>query len=733
MKTDTLLFGAAYYDEYLPIDRIETDMEMMRRAGMNVIRIAESTWSTWEVQDGVFDFTHLHRMLSCSQKHGIRVIVGTPTYAVPTWLARKYPDIITETHQGPGRYGHRQNMDIAHPMYLKHVERIIRRLMEEVASYDHVIGFQLDNETKSYDTCSAYAQEKFVSYVRELFHDDLALLNKAWGLDYWSNRINAWEDFPDVRGTINGSLGAEYQKFQRKLVTDFLAMQSEIVSSYARPEQFITQNFDYDWQGYSFGLQPEVDQWEAARSLTVAGCDIYHPSAQDLSGKEISFGGAIARSLKKDNYLVLETEAQGNHGWLHYPGQLRLQAFSHLANGANSVMYWHWHSIHNAIESYWKGVLSHNLKENATYREACLIGADFAKYGTHLVNLQKNCPVGILLDNESLTALQWFPTGGGLTYNDIFRWLYDALYEMNVECDILSVDDIDLFGQYKLLVTPALYSVSEPLVNALDAYVKNGGVLLSTFRTAVADRMLKIFHDDLPHGLTGVFGMTYDQFTDGINVGLRRKECERGKEQSQGNEKGQTQGNENGVVTEAELTTSVNCVSATQEQNPARVRHWMELLLPAQAETLASYDHPQWNRYAAVTGNRYGSGYAAYLGCYTDADALKELLALLCERAGIALPDKVYPVIVKRGVNALQKEIVYYFNYSEEPHQITYRGAEATLLLTGHPRSDADAALLLNGHPRPDADAALTLKDGDTLTLSGWDFIILERALLGDA
>ena len=43
-------------------------------------------------------------------------------------------------------------------------------------------------------------------------------------LDYWSNRINAWEDFPDVRGTINGSLGAEFEKFQRTLVDEFLKL-----------------------------------------------------------------------------------------------------------------------------------------------------------------------------------------------------------------------------------------------------------------------------------------------------------------------------------------------------------------------------------------------------------------------------------------------------------------------------------------------------------------------------
>lgn len=685
MKTDKLLYGAAYYDEYLPVDRIETDMEMMKKAGMNVIRIAESTWSTWEPQDGVFDFTHLHRMLACSKKHGIQVIVGTPTYAVPTWLVRKYPDIITETHSGPGRYGHRQNMDIAHPMYLKHVQKIISRLMTEVQPYDHVIGFQLDNETKSYDTCSAYAQKKFIAYVRKLFNDDLSLLNEAWGLDYWSNRINAWEDFPDVRGTINASLGEEYRKFQRKLVTDFLALQAEIVASFARPDQFITQNFDYDWRGYSFGMQPEVDQWDAAKSLTVAGCDIYHPSAQDLTGKEIAFGGAIARSLKKDNYLILETEAQGNHGWLPYPGQLRLQAFSHLANGANCVEYWHWHSIHNAIESYWKGVLSHNLKENATYREACRIGADFAEHGTHLVNLKKHCPVAILLDNVSLDALQWFPIKDGPAYNDVFRWIFDALYEMNVECDILSAeDDIDLFSQYKMLITPALYSVSDKLTDALKNYVQAGGVLLSTFKTAVADRMLKIYHDDLPHGLTEVFGMTYDQFTDAVRAGLR--------------------GNPNPCV-----------------------HNWMELLLPGTAETLALYDHPHWGNYAAITGNRFGQGYAAYLGCYTDGDVLKKLLGFLCEKAGVAREEAVWPLIVKRGTNGLQKEITYCFNYSEEPQETIYHGPDARILLVGHETLDCGGSTAASAGTAPSETSTVLVKDGDRLSLSCWDFLILEE------
>ena len=725
MKTEKLLFGAAYYDEYLPVDRIDTDMEMMKKAGMNVIRIAESTWSTWEPQEGVYDFSHLHRMLQASGEHGIRVIVGTPTYAIPTWLARKYPDIIAETHDGPGRYGHRQNMDITHPMYLKHAEIIIRRLMEEVQHYEHVIGFQLDNETHPYDTCSSYAQAKFVAYLRELFQDDIDALNDAWGLDYWSNRINTWEDFPDVRGTINASLGAEYQKFQRKLVTDFLTWQSSIVKEYARPDQFITQNFDYDWRGYSFGMHPEVNQWEAAHAVTVAGYDIYHPSAQDLTGKEISFGGAMGRSLKKDNYLILETEAQGNLGWLPYPGQLRLQAFSHIASGSNSVMYWHWHSIHNAIESYWKGVLSHNLKENETYREACQIGADFARIGDHLKNLRKDNKVALLLNHESLKALDWFAIHENLHYNEVVRWLYDAFYEMNIECDIVSEYDTDLFGQYQILVTPALYSISDSLTTALQNYVKAGGHLLSTFKTAVADKMLKIYHDDQPHNLTEVFGMTYDQFTNGIKVGLSGDlfatdsyschDCETSEDSAFVPES--ISQSKRASWDTSSWSTSLGDISALDTSSPA-VQYWMELLLPTTAQVLATYDHSQWGRYAAITHNQYGKGTATYLGCYFEQEALKKVLRFVCQEAGLEVPDISYPLICKKGRNDYDKEVLYYFNYSDSLCMFTYYGPTGTVLLHGKDKKHGNLAVV---------GKTATVKDGDLLSLEDWDFLIISR------
>src|SRR5918994_3386411 len=89
----SILYGVSYYDEYTPVDRIDEDFRLMREANITVVRIAESTWGTLEPQPGVFNFSHVDRMLSAAQRYGIKVIVGTPTYAIPTWLAHQHPAV----------------------------------------------------------------------------------------------------------------------------------------------------------------------------------------------------------------------------------------------------------------------------------------------------------------------------------------------------------------------------------------------------------------------------------------------------------------------------------------------------------------------------------------------------------------------------------------------------------------------------------------------------------------
>ena len=636
------MFGSAYYAEYLSHvkpegnkSRTDLDLSLMAKAGMNTIRIAESTWSTEERSDGVFDFSYIDEVLSCAQKHGLNVIIGTPTYAVPSWLIKKFPDIMLTTKSGKIKYGPRQCIDVFNPDFKRYAERIIRRLIEHTASNPCVIGFQLDNETKHFDNFSPYAQKAFVAYLQKKYVTTEEL-NKDFTLHYWSNAISSWEDFPDLSNSINGNLLCEYEKFLRSSVTDYLKWQSEIIAEYKRKEQFITHNFDFEWRGYSFGVQPSVNHYDTSSSLTAAGCDIYHPSQDELTGAEIAFCGDSTRSLKNEPYFVMETESQGFKTWTPYPGQLRLQAYSHLASGALGLMYWNWHSIHNSFETYWKGVLGHDMIPGAIYKEASVIGQELKKLGGRICGIKKRNDAALITDNCSLTALKYFPIDEKLSYNNVVRYVYDSLYEMNVECDVVDINALDT-SKYKLVIAPALYCISSANAKKLKDFVSSGGVLFATFKSFYADEKATAYSERVPYSLTDCFGMHYNLITQAKNL----------------------------------------CVS------DSNVHFYAELLEADKAAVVHNYEHKYWSPYAAVTRNVFGSGVSWYYGSYTDKTLLKETLRNVLQDAKIPVLEETFPIIVRSGTNEAGENVHFILNYSSNAASIKCQYDSAKDIITG--------------------------------------------------
>ena len=149
-KFDNILYGAAYYHEYMPYERLDEDIRLMKEAGLSVVRVGESTWSLFEPQEGVFEFAWMDRILDKLHEGGIKVILGTPTYSIPAWMAQRYPEVLAEHVNGNrAYYGIRQNMDITNPVYRRFSERIIRKMAEHFAQHPAIIGYQADNEVEA--------------------------------------------------------------------------------------------------------------------------------------------------------------------------------------------------------------------------------------------------------------------------------------------------------------------------------------------------------------------------------------------------------------------------------------------------------------------------------------------------------------------------------------------------------------------------------------------------------
>ena len=184
---------------------------------------------------------------------------------------------------------------------------------------------------------------------------------------------------PPREGALNPGYRLEWERFEQAIVTDFLSWQAAIVRELKRPGQFITHDF-------CGGLPTDVRQFDISRALDVPAVNVYFGLQDGMNGEDIAFSGDVNRSFKRSNYLVTETTAQTT-GWDStgqfppYDGQLRLAAYANILSGANLVAYWHWHSLHYGQETYWKGVLGHDLEPGRIYGEVARIAGSSARPG----------------------------------------------------------------------------------------------------------------------------------------------------------------------------------------------------------------------------------------------------------------------------------------------------------------------------------------------------------------
>lgn len=681
----TILYGVAYYNEYMPADlqpaRLEKDIDLMKSAGINVVRMGESTWSLWEPSDGHFEYIWMDRVVDAMGAAGIKVILGTPTYSIPTWLARAHPEILARPLGGASvGYGMRQNMDFDNSKFRFYAERVISKLVTHYKDNPAVIGWQIDNETGPNGASNPDVFAGFVGHLMQKFGTTDAL-NKAWFLNYWGQDVNDWADMPTRDNATSTSYKLEWTRWQQIRVTKYLAWQAALVRKYRRPEQFVTQDF-------GSVMKSDVDEPAVAASLDVVANNPYHGTQEHLDGAWQALQGDFARSLKHSNFFVTETNAQ-TLGWDSmgqfppFDGQLRLDVYTHVSSGANLVEYWHWHSIHAGQETYWKGVLSHDLQPNRAYAEVTRIAHELQKVGPELANMTIQNEVAILysvdssngigfMPYESQTNAWWVPGKASGSYNAILTQLHRSLYMANVGADFVfpNVTPVEL-SQYKLLIVPCLYVADDALLEKIAGYVHNGGRVLMTFKSGFTNEYSAVRWELAPGPLRAAAGFTYQEFSN----------------------------------LERPLALKGDPFHAGEEN---KVSTWVEFLQLETAKPLAFYDHPFFGRWPAVTSNKFGSGNLIYEGTVMSEKLQQAIVLDALRQAALTGPDQQLPssVRVKHGVGHDGRKLHYFLNYSSSTVTLAYLYAAATDLLTGH-----------------------ILAQGQQISLAPWDLIIAKENL----
>ncbi len=484
-----------------------------------------------------------------------------------------YPDAFIVDANGVRRtYGCRREYCPTHAGYRERGRRVTQAMAHHYADHPGVIGWQTDNEFGDYCYCEL---------CRAAFHDWLigrygALdeLNAAWGTVFWSHVYTDWAQIPtpaETGGVPNPGLALDYHRFMSDTYVEFQREQVAILRA-SSTRQFITHNF----MGFAYS---KLDYYDLAADLDFVAWDNYPRLAFRMGAgvdpARLALGHDAMRGLKGANFWLME-EQSGSGGWTHVgttprPGEIRLWTWQAIAHGADGMIYFRWRTARHGTEQYWHGVLDHDGKPRRRYREVQAIGHELAAVGERLLGAENVNEVAIISDYDSRWAFQIQPNNAalaapgapaGFVYPSLVKNYYDALHAANVGVDIIS-PEADL-SRYRLVIAPALYVLPQDVATSLAAFVKAGGLLITTARSGVKDAANAVVDMPLPGLLRDVCGVEVDEY-DSLPAGVT-------------------------------VPVTFEGLGAAHPSGP-----WCDVLEPTTAEVLARYDGEYYQGRAAIT------------------------------------------------------------------------------------------------------------------------------------
>lgn len=619
---DRVLFGAAFYEEYQPSERLEEDVRQMKNAGFSVVRVGEGSWSHWEPEDGMFSLDWLEPILDELHGAGVSAIVGLPTFAIPMWMARKYPEVAMADRDGRRRpFGGREEHSLSHPVFRYYASRVTRAIVERYADHPAVIGWQLHNEPGLHLNYSPDEFEGFKDWLRRRY-GSVERLNAQWGLTYWSHELSTWDDLWEPNDNRQPQYDIEWRRYQAGLTDELLAWQRREIDALRRPEQFVTVN-------YALG-RAALDEARSVKHVNVPGVDLYFTMqdallmhAPSTETPAISSFGPWGLSLKADRsyglkhepFQVLETDGGPIGGAADnipgYDGQWRQAAWQFIARGASLIEYWHWQQLHYGTETYWGGILPHDRIPGRVYEQISALGRELHELGDAVSGLRPDCDMALLYSPESRWALEYEPhtsvdatdahvARNPRSYDSIVEAFYRGAFMAGLQVDVVydaqleqgeRFEDAAAFAKRRpVLVCAGQYVASDALLQWLRDYVNAGGCLVLGPRSLYADPLARARTEVKPSGLCDLSGVTYQEFSNlshPLPVGPVDREAE--------------------LPDDAAMVDWIDCLRVNDTEG---------------AETIMRSDHPFFGRFPMVTLSRHGRG-----GVWTVAGVPNEALA----------------------------------------------------------------------------------------------------------
>lgn len=651
-KLPKIWYGGDYNPEQWEAPVWAEDERMFKLAGIDVATINVFSWALIQPSEDTYDFSGLDELIDRLYKNGTYVCLATGTGAHPAWMAHRYPEVTRVDVQGRKRkFGGRHNSNPNSAVYRKYAALLAGKLAERYKDHPGLVAWHISNEYGGYDY-SEQSEAAFRVWLKDRY-GTLDALNKAWNTRFWGHTFYDWEEIVvpnELSEEWNGNrtnfqgISLDYRRFMSHSLLECYKLEYEAIKQHSTNIP-ITTNM--------MGFYPELDYFEWAKHMDVISWDNYPTLDTPVSHTAMTHD--LMRGLKNGQPFMLMEQTPSQQNWQPYnslkrPGVMRLWSYQAVARGADTVLFFQLRRSIGACEKYHGAVIEHVGHEHTrVFRECAELGRELESLGSELLDARSAAQIGIIYDWENRWALD-LSSGPSVALdyvNEVHKY-YDALYQQNIEADMIGVEEN--LSKYKIVIAPVLYMVKPGFAEKVEAFVQAGGTFITTYFSGIVNENDLVTVGGYPGELRKVLGIWAEEI-DALLPGIS-----------------------NEIVMNKEwgsLNRSYGCDLLC------------DLIHTEGAEVLAEYGADFYKGMPALTVNSFGAGKAYYVATSPDAAFLRGFLGNLCADNGItplvSAPEGIESVRrVKDGVSYL-----FLLNHTAEELSADIGTGKRTDLLTG--------------------------------------------------
>lgn len=598
-----MYLGVDYYPEHWPVEMIDEDLARIKKTGANVIRIGEFAWHMMEKREGHFDFSFFDAVVKKASDAGLKIIFGTPTATFPAWLAHMDESVLSKDENGLVRvFGGRRQYCFNSDVYRKYAARISKKLVGHYSDCQAIVAWQIDNEfghEGSDDCFCRICKRSFREFLKDKY-EDIDALNEAYGTIFWGQTYNSFDEIPAPMPTItthNPALKLDWARFRSESINSFASEQIAIVRKHKGKDQLVTHNY---FGGY---LDRKYDQSRMSENLDIVSYDnypVWGGLEKPIKNAHIAFGHDYMRGLKQKNFWIMEElmGAQGHDiiGYLPRPNQCKLWSYQAMARGCNSLLYFRWRGMDRGAEQFCQGILDCDNEDNRKLEEVSSFFEDIKNYEACL-DSEIEAEIALLYDYDSRWSWHYQRQSQAFDYTNEALRLYEPFYNLNADIDVIPSDrDI---SNYKAVLVPVMQIIDEETCGRLKDFVRNGGVIIFSFRSGIKDKNNNLmFKSKPPNLISELCGISVEEYES--------------------------------------LATGVKCrVSAPDLKKTHEASVFREMMVADGAKVMLKYADEPYSSYAAVSVNDFGLGKAYYIGCGIEGTFMDELAVKIVKDKGI--------------------------------------------------------------------------------------------------